>query len=236
MGEIMVDLNLAPDEIELMELFVAGCPLEEIAVTLRRSKRTVERMIQNLATRFAGFDEALRKQREHGGGSTGSVVRTARLVAIYKEWKLGRTDRAITTTTAPEPRPDRPARPVAVSRIDSPKNPSEVNRYFDVRGTLEPLPATSHAYLAVELGNSLWFKEPAIPVAKRDWAMLIEEPGVPPRGSFNLCLVRVEPDGQELILDWLETGRRIARYPGLPHIPDFILLDRVHLIRSTLSS
>lgn len=119
---------------------------------------------------------------------------------------------------------------MATAHISSPKTGEAVPRApraFTVRGTLRDVPRGNHVWLAVQVGNLLFPKEPEIPVSDEEWVQQIVEGGIPPDGEFSLILVRVGRRGQLKIKRWLSRGREGKGFPGLPTIPGSARLDVV---------
>jgi uncharacterized protein DUF4407/FHA domain-containing protein len=117
------------------------------------------------------------------------------------------------TTHAPVTLPcERSSRPCG--RILSPVSRERVPRAFTVDGVLAKVPPNRHVWLAVQIGNLLWVKEPGIPVTDRRWSQEVVEAGNPPNGKFALVLLMVDPAGDQQIRRWLRgtpTGLRSIR-------------------------
>ena len=107
-----------------------------------------------------------------------------------------------------------------VGRIESPRSGERVPRSFLVDGTLSrKIPRGRHVWLAVQLGNLLFPKEPEIPRGDRHWEQAIVEGGDPPGGSFSIALLMVDRNGHRAIEEWLERGRGGEGFPGMEEIP-----------------
>jgi hypothetical protein len=114
-------------------------------------------------------------------------------------------------TYSPPPPPEK-KRPTG--QILSPESGQRVPRAVRVEGTLSDIPTEYHIWLAVQIGNLLWPKEPEIPSKDYHWSQRIVE-GDPPGGRFSLALVMVDSHGQRIIKEWIKDGRSTGDWPGL---------------------
>lgn len=112
-------------------------------------------------------------------------------------------------------------------RIASPTTSQRVARAFTADGTLAGIPRDKHVWLAVQIGNLVFPKEPEIPAADQHFAQQVVEAGSPPDGRFSLVLLMVDADGQRTIQEWLRRVRGGEDAPGLASIPGSVRLDVV---------
>jgi hypothetical protein len=164
-------------------------------------------------------------QRRHTRGTTVVIVAAViAAVATMSDPFLNLLDRRVLpppTTQAPVTLPcDRSARPCG--RILSPVSRDRVPRAFTVDGVLAKVPPNKHVYLAVQIGNLHWIKEPEIPLGDLHWSQEVVEAGNPPKGKFALVLVMVDRAGDQDIRRWLRGTRA-----GLRSIPGSTKLDVV---------
>lgn len=108
--------------------------------------------------------------------------------------------------------------------IGFPRDGAEVSRSFMAEGTLEDIPEDRHAWLAVQVGNLLFPKEPEIGL-EHHWLKQSVEAGDPPGGRFSLVLLTVDPAGQARIERWLAEGVAGGGFAGLTQIPGSTKLD-----------
>lgn len=118
-------------------------------------------------------------------------------------------------------------------RIESPAASSNVGREFTVSGTLSDIPGDDHVWLAVQVGNLLFPKEPEIAHPSGGYSEQIVEGGSPPGGRFSLVLLRVGEEGQTAIERWLSALRRGEEPPGLAEIEGADVLDALANLRLT---
>lgn len=114
-----------------------------------------------------------------------------------------------------------------IGAITSPGSGQHVGHVFTAQGTLRQLPAGHHVWLAVEVGDLLWPKEPEIPTTSGNWTRQVGEYGNPPGGRFSLVLLMVGPEGNREIQAWLRHGKETGDFPGLTRITDSVRLDVV---------
>jgi len=92
-------------------------------------------------------------------------------------------------------------------KIESPKSGDPVSRSFEVKGTLSGIPPDHHVWLAVQIGNLLWPKDPEIPSQNQYWTQKVAEGGSPPGGKFSLVLFMVDAAGNKEIEKWFSDGQ-----------------------------
>jgi hypothetical protein len=112
-------------------------------------------------------------------------------------------------------------------RILSPKSGERLPHAFAAEGSLAAIPRDHHVWVVSQVGNLLFPKEPEIPSQDRRWSQQVVEAGLPTGGEFSLALFMVGPEGQQVIQDWLDRGKRGKGFPGLAHIPGSVKLDVV---------
>jgi hypothetical protein len=120
-----------------------------------------------------------------------------------------------------------PPEPEPVGRILSPRSGEAVPRGFTVEGTLSAIPQDNHVWVAVQVDNLLFPKEPEIPAQDRRWSQQVVEAGLTPGATFSLALFMVNELGQRAIEDWIERGVRRDGFAGLEGIPGSVKLDVV---------
>jgi hypothetical protein len=111
--------------------------------------------------------------------------------------------------------------------ISSPTAGQRISREFAVQGTLGDIPRDQHVWVAVQVKNLLFPKEPEIPAGDSEWVQHVVEGGAPPGGRISLVLLRVDGLGQQTIQRWLVQVRRGRGAPGLATIPGSVRLDVV---------
>lgn len=82
--------------------------------------------------------------------------------------------------------------------------------------------------LAVEVDGLIWPKEP-LALAQNGWSLYIAEGGNPPDGKFVLSAWHAPETAEEVIENWLQTGRLTGDFPGLEELPNATRLDSVEL-------
>lgn len=95
-----------------------------------------------------------------------------------------------------------PAGTQAAACIDAPANGGEVSRAFNVAGKTSNIPAGSHLWVATQMGNLVWPKEPEVPTGPV-FNVTVVEGGNPPDGKFSIVLLLVTDEGQQMIATWL---------------------------------
>ncbi|MBZ5647543.1 MAG: hypothetical protein LAN37_10000 [Acidobacteriia bacterium] len=115
----------------------------------------------------------------------------------------------------PHPQPPRPS-----GSITAPLPGQRVSAIVGVEGKLSGIPGQHHVWLAVQVGNSLWPKEPEVPHRHQHWRREIVEAGLPREGKFSLVLIMVGPKGQADIEQWVQRGHRTNDWPGLTQVTD----------------
>jgi hypothetical protein len=111
-------------------------------------------------------------------------------------------------------------------RIAAPLTGDRLGRAFTAEGTLAAIPPDRHVWLAVQVDNLLFPKEPEIPRQDRRWSVQVVEGGDAAQG-FSLALLMVDADGQREIDRWLRRGRRRGDYQGLERVTGAAKLDVV---------
>lgn len=122
---------------------------------------------------------------------------------------------------------ERAPEPDASGEILIPQNGERVARSFTVEGTLSDIPDDRHVWVAVQIGNLLFPKEPEIPSADKHWSQDVVEGGNPAEGEFSVVLLTVDDNGHRVIEEWLGRGREGEGSPGLSTIPGSSKLDVV---------
>jgi hypothetical protein len=95
--------------------------------------------------------------------------------------------------------------------ILSPVSSQRVPGALAADGVLAKIPPKKHVWLAVQIDNLLWVKDPEIPLTHRRWSQEVVEAGNPPDGRFPLVLLMVDSAGDQQIRRWLRgapTGLR----------------------------
>ncbi len=126
---------------------------------------------------------------------------------------------------------DRIQYPAITGRIVNPRSGETVPRGFSVSGELANIPQGEHVWLAVEIQNTLWIKQPEIPATDGRWIRSIYEGGSPPDGIFTLSLIRVPSEGQLFIEEWLKDCSKNDECLGVDAIPGAKRLDLVESLR-----
>lgn len=111
--------------------------------------------------------------------------------------------------------------------IQTPVEGSRVGREFTVAGRLSNIPAGDHIWLAVQVGNLLYPKEPGIEPTGERFSEQIVEGGSPPGGRFSLLLLRVDEEGQASVESWLSALREGKEPSGLVVVPGSEVLGTV---------
>lgn len=109
-----------------------------------------------------------------------------------------------------------------------PESGQRLPRTFTVEGTLSDIPPGHHIWVAVQIGNLLWPKEPEIPSKDHHWSQQIVEGGSPPGGWLSLALLMVDATGNQMIEGWIRRGRSTGDWPGLNNIPG----RKLHVVRN----
>lgn len=106
-------------------------------------------------------------------------------------------------------------------RISSPMDGERVASSpsgFTAGGTISEVPRGRHAWLAVEVNNLLFPKEPEI--RDRNWTVEVFEQA----DRFSLVLLMVDPRQHRKIEEWFRRGERGGGFPGLA-LPGSVRLD-----------
>lgn len=115
-------------------------------------------------------------------------------------------------------KPEPPPRPEG--SITSPVPGQRVARALAVEGALAGVPEQHHVWLAVQVGNSLWPKQPEVRRRDQRWRREIVEAGLPRDGKFSVVLLMVGPQGQAQIEEWTRHGQATGNWPGLTELAD----------------
>lgn len=177
----------------------------------------IETLAEILGIR-AKYDQSFRSSLANVVGEAEATGAVQVIKSDYVGIVAGR-DVLIESYNPPPPPEKRPPK----GQIVSPESQQRVPRVFPVEGTLSDIPRDRHIWMAVEIGNLLWPKEPEIPSQDQYWSQQIAEYGNPPGGRFSLVLLMVDNQGNKMIEDWLSRGRVIGDYPGLEYIPGITL-------------
>jgi len=102
-----------------------------------------------------------------------------------------------------------------VHAVLSPKENETVSDVIDVTGTLGKIPSGNHVWLATQIANFMWPKQPEIPAASRSWAAQIYEGAKPGNGNMMLVLFTVGEEGNSFIREWFRNGQKTGDFPGL---------------------
>jgi len=116
--------------------------------------------------------------------------------------------------------------PPPAGQILSPESGHGLASTFTVEGTLSAIPGDHHVWIAVQIGNLLFPKEPEIPPQDEHWVQKVVEAGQPGT-RFSLVLLMVDASGQRVIEDWLARGRTGGGYAGFANVSGSVRLDAV---------
>ena len=147
-------------------------------------------------------------------GAVGLIV--AGVVAAIATDILGGDGGDAVVVREAEDQPREPREPQG--RITSPRGGEEVSPAFTAVGTLSGIPRGDHVWLATQVDNLLFPKEPEVPAQDQRWIQEVVEGGSPPGGAFSLVLLMVDAAGHEQIEEWLKRGERGEGFPGLTEI------------------
>jgi hypothetical protein len=202
---------------ELVRAKFEGDKAAQAALAAVEASPTDEVQIETLA-------EVLRIRAQHDpdfANSLANLVANAKAtgaIQIVKSDYVGfATIGNVYIETYSPPPPAEKRRPAG--QILSPESGQRVPRAFRVEGTLSDIPADHHIWLAVQIGNLLWPKEPEVPSQDYHWSQRIVEGGDPPGGRFSLALLMADSHGHRIIKEWIEDGRFTGDWPGLIDIP-----------------
>jgi hypothetical protein len=94
---------------------------------------------------------------------------------------------------------------------------------------LNNVPKEDHIWVAVEIDNLLWFKQPEINKSDHKVVINLVENNLSQKGHFSLSLVKVSSTGQRVITDWILKGKSTGKYPGIniSEIPEASRIDVV---------
>jgi hypothetical protein len=108
--------------------------------------------------------------------------------------------------------------------ITFPRDGATVSQVFTAEGTLADVPDDLHVWLAAQVGELLFPKEPEI-ANEPHWLDESIEAGNPPGGAFSLVLLTVGAKGQRQIEAWLKRGRATGKFAGLEAIVESTKID-----------
>lgn len=124
-------------------------------------------------------------------------------------------------------------RPRAI--IDEPRTNQFVGRTIRCSGIATDVQPQMHLWLAVEADGLIWPREGEVFVDKENrWSGTIFEDGA--TRKFSAALLIASPEGDRLIREWLEDGRRKGEYAEMKGIPGTERLARVDGLRLRRSS
>lgn len=118
--------------------------------------------------------------------------------------------------------------------ITIPRENETVSRRIEVKGNLSGLQQGQSVWLAIQIGNLYWPKEPEIIVSDGEWSAVVYESGSPPGGQFSLVLLVVSRKGNKDIEDWINKGNQTGEFPGLKK-SDISEMKALHAVRLRLS-
>jgi hypothetical protein len=121
-----------------------------------------------------------------------------------------------------------PKRPNAT--IEEPYPKQTVGRTIRCSGSATGIQPTMHLWLAIEANHFIWPKEVEVRVDRENrWKAIIFEDGAIKR--FSVALLVTGPEGDKVIQDWLEDGRRKGEYAEMKGIPGAERIARVDGLR-----
>ncbi len=101
-------------------------------------------------------------------------------------------------------------------KILNPLTDQVVTRSFEVNGTVAHLPRGHTLWLAVQIGDLVWPKEPKISQSDTEkWIASISEGGTPAEGRFSLVLIAADGSATVKLDEWFRQGRR-GGHAGIP--------------------
>jgi TIR domain-containing protein len=112
----------------------------------------------------------------------------------------------------------RPYFPKAEGKILPPRNRERLAREFSVEVALSAIPSAHHVWIAVQVGNLFWPKDPEVPARDENWICKWREDG-PPGKRLSLALLMVEASGHKQIESWVKEGKRSGEYGGFTKYP-----------------
>jgi hypothetical protein len=116
--------------------------------------------------------------------------------------------------------------PPPAGKILAPKSGEQVTQEFTVEVSLSAIPPGHHVWIAVQVGNLLWPKDPEVPAQTQRKTYPIREFGTPGE-RFSLALLMVDAAGNDQILAWFENGQKTGSYPGFTTVRGSMQLDAV---------
>jgi Domain of unknown function (DUF4062)/TIR domain len=99
-------------------------------------------------------------------------------------------------------------------RILLPKNRARLAREFSVEVALSAIPSAHHVWIAVQVGDLFWPKEPVVPARDQNWIGKLKEGG-PSGKRLSLALLMVEASGHKQTTNWRDAGAISGEYDGL---------------------
>ncbi len=111
-------------------------------------------------------------------------------------------------------------------KVLSPEKGATVDNTIRVNGSLKNIPSNAHLWLAIQIGNLYWVKEPEIQHKSHEWSVEIHEgsPRDRPGREFSLDLFMVDDTGHTEIGSWLNGCKTNNSCPGLEKIPGSVSL------------
>ncbi len=101
--------------------------------------------------------------------------------------------------------------------IESPRAGYSVGKDFTVTGKLADIPVNSHIWVATQVVNLVWPKQPEVTIGPA-FNLTVQEGGNPPGGKFSVVVLLVNDQGQKAINDWLSSktgaGLTLSDYSG----------------------
>lgn len=114
--------------------------------------------------------------------------------------------------------------------IDEPHQNQTVGRTIHCSGWATGIQPTMHLWLTVEANRFIWPKEGEVLVdSENRWRAIIFEDGAIKR--FSVALLVTGPEGDKLIREWLEDGRRKGEYAEMKGIPGAERIARIDGLR-----
>ena len=119
------------------------------------------------------------------------------------------------------------AQKLPVGKIEGPQQGQAVTRTFQVNGIISDLPQGHSLWLAIQVGDLIWPKEPKITPTAAKWFATISEGGSPPNGRFSVVLLATSPSATTELEKWFRRGD----FAGISKhkIPGMTALDEVPL-------
>jgi hypothetical protein len=134
------------------------------------------------------------------------------LLVVLLQWILGEP------RPAPPP-PPAPAPPTGT--IDLPAEGAEVTNRIALRGTANAIPDRHTTWIAVQVKNEYWMKDPEVTTRPR-WQVEILEGSYDPK-DLTLLLVLATPEEDARIRKWFNDAKLDHVHPGLDRLPGAVL-------------